>query len=271
MSNIGNALLSTTSDKIDDRDAKIEELERKLHAQQVEEGRLKKVSEDLKEARKRISELENFNAIEHGRDIKLPQEADDVMSDDLRDGTATIANSFAKTYTDRLSEKIDRRNDDFEKRFAKIEQDNMRRGQDEMERTINSKYPGFLSSIMQGGSLHEAWQGYLKYNLGSVQNALNRFDTPALCYHIKNFFSEAGINASSLSKTGNSSTAPDPKNVGGQNINVNDFSQGRTYTLDEFARLTDEAEKLRFSNPKRFQKIYEELTNAVSEGRIKEK
>lgn len=243
--------------------AEYEKLQKQLQGERVEAGRLKKANEENAALRKRIEELENRRGIDEAVEA-LPEDLREIP-DDLKQGAAAMA----KHMIDKSNAERDARLREIESRF---EEDAQRRRMDAMRAfmvRIEANYPGFIRGVSEGGDKQKAWADYQRHNAATISQALDGGDFDTLSYHIKQFYSSIGL--ASPSGSGEPAT-PEPRSIGGGETMPQGMNPGRTYSVDEYKRILDDAQT-KFQNQRltyrEYSAICGELTKAYREGRVK--
>src|SRR5574344_1597787 len=118
-----------------DRDARIAELERQLQSTKVENGRVKKYSEENEELRRKVEELESKLSAPESLKEDLPEGLRESIPDDVVQGTGVLIQKGNKRLKDELTQEI-----------QKLKQENLAERQGRFCEAIESKYPGFLAS-----------------------------------------------------------------------------------------------------------------------------
>ena len=242
----------------DDWESKFKELDRKYQQEKVEAGRLRKTNEELEAARKRIAELEGASRTQRAI-ADIPDEVGGDVPDGFKQTSAMIAQRTVDASMNGLSE-----------RMAVLERRNQEEAQSAFARKVEAEHPGFLGDIGPGGKLNAAWNQYLRYNQGSVQEAMGRNDYDTLAYHINMFF-RSGIEVPPTGPTGANAAIPDPSaSTGGVNGQAVTMSPTKVYTNGEICALYDRIEALRDRGDyAQIRQIEAEISKAQREGRVK--
>lgn len=227
-------VLAAQNGRVKERDARVKELEKEL-----EELRNSKKSADLKSS---LSEEERNS---------IPEEVLDAAAKLVSSGMSRVQ-----------AENEERWNRETQRRSAMAKEEFVAR--------VNSRYPGFMSSVSAGGDKADKWQDYVRYNKASISEAYANFDFNTIAYHIEQFYSNfLGVRVPSGVQDG--SAAPDPRTSGGGNTAHASNAPGRTYTSAEFLGLYDQIEAARNKGDWAEKKRLEaELKNAPAEGRVKD-
>jgi hypothetical protein len=239
--------------------AKYEEMERKFHSAQVEQGRVKKLDEEVKALRTRLADAETLRRAKE-EVASLGEDSRGDVPEDYLVGAGVMAQKMA-------AQAIAEKSAEFERRMAERDAQDRVAAENRFAARIEQEFPGFLASaVIEGGDKHAAWTAYQRYNAASIQAAMRSFDYDTLAYHIRQFYTNnLGIEPPS---GGAGRAAPDPGSIGGGKPVV--ATPGRTYTQEEISNLYDEVEKARdrgdFAEVKR---IGAEIDKAMREGRVK--
>lgn len=248
-----------------DYKARCAELEKQLQSAHVEGGRVKKLDGELKEARARIAELEQ-NAAREAALGELPEELKDVP-DDIKNTSLAIAQGLVK----KAMAGSEKRMKELEERVNNSENRRSQQTSLEFAQKVNAKYPGFFEAVTNGGDKKEAWDQYQIHNLATIQTAIRNCDFETLSYHIGQFYKSIDQLPPSGGQDG--SAAPDPRAMGGgANTQTVGIQPGKTYSVQEWCQIRDEAQA-KFQSQKISYKDYaaicDELTKAHREGRVK--
>ena len=241
--------------------AKYEEAQRELNSARVEQGRVKKLDEEKKALENQLEEL---------RAARLQDDAMSALPDDLRSdlpadyqkGASIIAHNTVSAELKQRDAEIA----DLRRKMVEREQRDAAMRNADFARLIESRYPGFLAAISEGGDKCDAWKRYLRFNRNDVVAARNSGDIDAMIYHIDRFFTEElGVQPPSGASA---AAAPDPSAIsGGQPATAR---SGKTYTWDEIDKLYDEIEVLRSRGDKEgMKRLSDEVERAQKEGRVK--
>jgi len=248
-----------------DYKARCAELEQQLRSAHVEGGRVKKLDGELKAAQARIAELEERNAREAALG-ELPEELRDVP-DDIKNTSLAIAQGLVQ----KAMAGSERRMKELEERVNHGETLRSQQTAADFVQKVNEKFPGFLGAIAKGGDKNEAWSKYQLHNLATIQTAIRNCDFDTLSYHIGQFY--RFIDQVPPSGNQDGSAAPDPRSTGGgANTQSGIVQPGKTYSIQEWCKIRDEAQS-KFQSQKISYKDYaaicDELTKAHREGRVK--
>lgn len=244
--------------------AEYEKMQKQLQSERVESGRLKKANEENAALRKRLEELEAQKGTDEAV-AALPENLRD-LPDDYKQGAAVLA----KHMVDKANAERDAKMREMEARFDAESKRRRIEAMGSFVSKIEAAYPGFLASIGENGDKKAAWQKYQKYNAATIKSALAEGDFDTLSHHIGQFYGSIGVEVPSGSQDG--SAAPDPRAMGGGVQTQISVGSGRTYSVDEYKRILDEAQT-KFNNQQMSYKDYSaicgELTKAYREGRVK--
>lgn len=244
-----------------DKDARIAELERELQKERVESGRLKKTNEELAHLREEVARLKERKGVDSVIE-SVPEDVRNDIAPEVLRASGTMANRAAAEVAGSISKDIEKQNEE----IRMLREENQRRDRVAFTQRINMQFPGFMSSVSEGGDKHDAWIKYQRYNAGSIVSALNANDFDTIAYHIERFCNELGVPVPS-GKGG--SATPDPRSLAGGTGTVS-VNNGRIYTPEEYNALFDQKEAARdrgdYAEVKR---ISDEINRAQAEGRIK--
>ena len=214
--------------------AKCKELENKLNAVWADEGRAKKLAEEVKELRKQLAGAE---ALKRAKEevANLGEETRGDVPEDYLVGAGVLAQKMAADAIAEKSAELDRR-------IAEREERERAARQQQFAERIDRQFPGFLrDAVSDTGDKHAAWVQYQRYNAPSIVAATRNFDFESLSWHIQQFYTNAlGIAAPS---GGTGAAAPDPSPTGG--VNQAHRTAGKPYTEDEIDALFDKKEAAR--------------------------
>lgn len=248
----------------EDWKAKCESLQRELASAKVEQGRVKKLDERVKELE---AELKSRNAGRTREELlaSLSEETRENVAPEVQAAAAEIAAAA-----------LAREREANEARFAQLESERAAASKMQAESEqrafmarIDSAFPGFLSSVGPGGTNAVAWTRYLQFNKGSVAGALAACDFPTIEYHIKQFCQSIEIPVPSAD--GGAAAPSDPGNQAGGAVPQQRFAQGKVYTGEEYDALDAKCEKLRREGRlDEYRQLRDELESALHEGRVKD-
>lgn len=216
--------------------AKYEEAQRELNSARVEQGRVKKLDEEKKALENQLEEL---------RAARLQDDAMSALPDDLRSdlpadyqkGASIIAHNTVSAELKQRDAEIA----DLRRKMVEREQRDAAMRNADFARLIESRYPGFLVAISEGGDKCDAWKRYLRFNRNDVVAARNSGDIDAMIYHIDRFFTEElGVQPPSGASE---AAAPDPSAISGGQPTAQ--RTGRQYTEAEIDDLFDKKEAAR--------------------------
>lgn len=237
---------------------RVASLERQLHTEKVEAGRVKALAAEIKalkdENAKLRDEIANVKAANHDYVQDLPEEMRESVD------PAQI-NAFGRMMDDRLRRRDE---DDRRRRDEENRRDNAREEQKFLSE-IDSQFPGFLRDTDEGGANCAAWLKFLEVYRGPVQNAYASRNIAALGGLIKLFYSEAGIQYRGASTT----VTPRPTAVGSSDYA--NPAEKHVYTRQEYESMLEKAGKDVRSGAMTgadYAKIRAELTRALNEGRV---
>lgn len=243
--------------------AKYEEAQKALASAKVEQGRVKKLDEELKALQRQLEDERSARRTQTVID-GLPEEVRGDVPEDYLKAQAEIARRTA----DQALASRDAEMEALKARLAERDQRESAASQQRFTERLEREFPGFLSgAVSEGGDKHAAWVDYQRYNAASIAEAARTFDFDALAWHIRAFYTTAlGIDPPS---GGMGIATPDPSGIGGGVPVVT--KPGKVYTEQELSSLYDEVEKARdrgdYAEVKR---IGAEIDRAMREGRVKQ-
>lgn len=176
----GAGLSGGTGETKDPRDARIAELERQLHAQSVESGRLRKANDELRQLREENERLRAAQPKDYMKDV--PENLRDRID---ADQVAALGAIIDKRFE---GEETRRREAD-----ARAAAERQRETTRDMDRRIDARWPGFIRDTDVGGSLSAPWQRFLQRFGNHVSMAYSSGDFDSLALHIDAFLRENGI------------------------------------------------------------------------------
>lgn len=251
----GLAPQGTAPTAADPRDARIAELERQLHAQSVEAGRLRKANEDIRLLREENERLKAAQPRDIMKDI--PEEYRDRIDADQ-------AKALGAVLDKRFAEEAERRRQAEERQAA----DARRASQLDMERQIEARWPGFSRDTNPGGRYIDAWGRYMARFGRYVADAYNSGDFPALALHIDAFLRENGI---SYPAAGTGAALSAPRTASPAQVPGDPAGDRRTYTFAEYsAAVRETGQKYREGrlSDADYQAAMAALNRARDEGRV---
>lgn len=258
-----DALSGGASHGVDQTDwkAKYEEAQRELNSARVDQGRVKKLSEENQRLKHQLEE----------RTTRRPS---DYLDDEERQAIDEDQRGIIDKMVDgRVSDAVKASREDLEALKASIERQNAERDareaatrKRELELRFEREFPGLGAQLGPGGDKHDAWMNYRRFVGASIDLALANSDFDALAWHVRKFFTdELGLPPPS---GGEAPAAPEPGSiVGGKPVTV---KPGKTYTWDEIDALYDKIEELRARGDKEgMKRLSDEVERAQKEGRVK--
>ena len=255
-----NALTGAAAEKpadTTDWKAKYEEARHALESAKVDQGRVKKLSEEKAELQRQLDEAK-------AKRLFSPELADS-LPDETRQGLTAVQ----KASQDAIAQAEARHRaemDELKAQMAERDSRNAAAARSAFAAKIDAAFPGFLASIGQNGDKAGAWAKYQRFNAASIAAAVNACDFDAISYHVESFFrNELGLEPPS---GGTGAAAPDPSAVGGGTPAV--AKPGKIYTWDEINKAYDEIEVLRSRGDKEgMKRLSDEIERAQKEGRVK--
>lgn len=153
----------------DPRDAEIERLKQEVQKHKVEEGRLKKASEELAELRKekallesKVQELTKADAV--ARPLRhVDPKRREVIDEDVLAGTAEMVEGRVSESERALMDRMAQ----LEAELRKSREDDQTVANRAFDGEIEKAFPGFIAATSEGGPHYEAWARFL----GSIDPA----------------------------------------------------------------------------------------------------
>lgn len=253
---------ATTGGDTTDWKAKYEEAQRELASAKVEQGRVKKLDEQVKALQAENAKLSSNRGVQSVID-GLPPEMKEGFTEDSLKAQALIAQRAVEAANAERDAQI------AQMRAEQAERDkrNAQAAEAAFGQMIDQKYPGFLrSAVMEGGDKHGAWVEFIEFYGPSINAAYNARDFKRLSWFIEKFYTEKLELPPPSGGTG--AAAPDPSATGGGTSVV--VKSGKTYTWDEIDKLYDEIEVLRAKGDRDgMKRLSDEVERAQKEGRVK--
>lgn len=242
--------------------AKYEEMERKFQSAQVEQGRVKKLDEEVKALKAENAKLSSTRRAQSVID-GLPPEVKEGFTDDSLRAQALIAQRAVDAANAERDAEIER----IRAEQAERDRRNAEAAKAAFAQQIEQSYPGFLrSAVLDGGDKHAAWLEFVEYYGPSINAAYYARDFKRLSWFIEKFYNEK-LEIPPPSG-GSGAAAPDPSATGGGTSVL--MKPGKTYTWDEIDKLYDEIEVLRSKGDKDgMKRLSDEIEKAQREGRVK--
>lgn len=241
-----------------DSERRIAELERELQSAKVEQGRVKKLSEELKA---RDEELAKLRSSRQTEDIlsALSEEDRESVSPEVLTAMAKLAGKVRSDNEQRLREQ--------EAISARAEAGRREADAENFSRAVDARFPGFFQSVGIGGANEAAWKTFMRFNGPSVKNAYERCDMDAIVHFVESFYR---FHLGTEVPSGKGATAaPEPSNQGGGIRS--DAGGGRVYTSEEYAALDERCMRLRREGKiQEYRKLKEELDSILSENRVRD-
>lgn len=235
--------------------ARYEEMAHKYQTSQVEQGRVKKLTEENNALKKQLEELNTSTQIQDAIN-DLPEEMrNDVPEEILKSQTFLAKRAAERAFAAQAAE------------LQAVKDQMAGRSRDQFAARIEQEFPGFLrEAVTEGGDKHKAWVAYQRFNAASINAATNARDFDTLAWHIRTFYAnELGVTPPS---GGTGAAAPDPSAIGGGQPAA--ARPGKTYTWDEIDKLYDEIERLRACGDRDgMKRLSDEVERAQREGRVK--
>lgn len=275
MNKILNITTTDQNAKDDDASTRIKELERELQKHKVEEGRLKKVLEELDAAKARNAELEqqlNTRSIEEESSrIRGYAPTNTIADPDTLDAVAQMTARSIKENEKNLNERLNERLSRMESQMNTVAGT---MSQKVISESIEGKYPGLINRL-NSGDLSTSWKIFLNEFDPMMHQTYSQLASKAfssnnenlMFYVIEKFLSNTG----SQMQYGKESIAQ-PTSSATQETALDD--KKRIYnTIAEVEAMLDKASR-DYSAGKITQKeknaVLAEFNSAISEGRILE-
>lgn len=242
--------------------AKFEEAQRELASAKVEQGRVKKLDEQVKALQAENAKLSSSRRVQSVID-DLPPEVKEGFTDDSLKAQALIAQRAVEAANAERDAQIAQ----MKAEQAERDRRNAQAAEAAFAQMIEQKFPGFLrTAVSDGGDKHGAWVEFVGYYGPSINAAYNARNFDKLSWFIEKFYNEhLGLPPPS---GGTGAAAPDPSATGGGTPVV--VKSGKTYTWDEIDKLYDEIEVLRAKGDKEgMKRLSDEVERAQREGRVK--
>lgn len=230
---------------------RVAELKKELQSEKVERGRVKAQAARIKELESLVEKLQEKLDESNSSNKDYMEE----IPEDVRDSVDPVqVNAIGRMIDKRMAEQSRIRKESDE-----------RRSEEQFLESIEQSYPGFLKETNVGGDKYDAWMKFLSSNRTLVMSAYQSRDVAAMRTVINLFFNQLGIQGSTRKMESTPVST-------GSNDYLMDFQSGkRSYSLDEYASLLEEAgNKVRSGEISRadYMKVRNELTRARDEGRV---
>ena len=254
---------TTAGGEATDWKAKFEEAQRELASAKVEQGRVKKLDEQVKALQAENAKLSSSRRVQTVID-DLPPEVKEGFTEDSLKAQALIAQRAVEAANAERDAQIAQ----MKAEQAERDRRNAEAAKASFAQQIERAYPGFLrSAVLDGGDKHGAWTEFVELYGPSINAAYYAQDFKKLSWFIEKFYTEKLEIPPPSGGTG--TAAPDPSATGGGTPVV--VKPGKTYTEKEISDLYDEVEKARdrgdFAEVKR---LGAEIEKAMREGRVKD-
>lgn len=213
-----------------------EELEKQLNSSRVEEGRVRKLSEELKARDEELAQLKATKDEERLLSNLSEEEINDIPPEILN-----VAKKLVRNGMDSVQSDYDKRMRDYEARMAN---NNLEAVRQQMLARIDERYPHFRSDVNVGGDKHAAWGAYRRYNQASITDAVNTGDFEAFSYHVEAFYrNHLGVD---VPTRGLEAAASDPTTTSAANRSYT--VDGKPITEEELDTYYEEVERARDRN-----------------------
>lgn len=256
----------TPTSQGEDLKKQLDEAQHKLQVAQVEQGRVKKLSEENAELKKRLVALETRKTEEELL-ASIPAEEREELPSGTAEALAKVAAKAVERAERTTQEQLSQMR---EAQAARLEADKKILADNFLER-LKTNFPGFADSVASGGENEAQWKAYCKYNAESINTALAKYNFETIAWHITNFYQNV-LKSPIPAAGGGSPTATDPNaGKGGAHAPINvAIDSNKTYTAEEYTALEKKAENaLAMKDYATYNKITQELETALSEGRVK--
>ncbi len=248
-----------------DYKALYEKAQHELDVVKVEQGRVRKLNEELQAKNVRIAELEKGAALG-----ALPDELKETVPEAMKEAALLLSKGVVDKAMHEQEEALAAQN----RRLAEIErrqQEEAARGQsdriDAFMSELTQAFPDFMKGLAAGGTFKAAWDEYQVNNAESLSAGFAACDFRKVSYHIKRFCESTDFDPSGGR---GDIAAPDPCSLGG-GVPRHDAGGSKTYTMQEYNSLQEKARRLREEYRfDEYRKLSRELEDAWSEGRVKQ-
>ena len=242
--------------------AKFEEAQRELASAKVEQGRVRKLDEQVKALQAENAKLSSSRRAQSVID-GLPPEVKEGFTDDSLKAQALIAQRAVEAANAERDAQIAQ----MKAEQAERDRRNAQAAEAAFAQMIEQKFPGFLrSAVYEGGDKHGAWTEFVEDFGPSINAAVRAQDFAKLSRFIEMFYNQK-LEIPPPSG-GSGAAAPDPSATGGGTSVL--VKPGKTYTWDEIDKLYDEIEVLRSKGDKDgMKRLSDEIEKAQREGRVK--
>ena len=245
--------------------SEVEDLRRQLQSAKVEAGRVKALSQQLRDRDEEIAQLKA--QLEEAR-ASAPRDYMADIPEDMRDSVdETQLKAVGRMMDKRLRERDEqlRQREDEIRRTAEEREAQTRQFREQaIKRMIERDFPGFIQATNQGGDKYEPWMRFLNTYGASVRDAYNSFNYDALSNLIAAFHREIGVPAN---RNAGTALTPTPTLSDGAQGAV----EGKVYTFAEYQTTLEKAgEDFRAGmiDRAKYTAIRAELEKAVNEGRV---
>lgn len=242
------------------------EYERQKHELDNMRGRVKASDARVKELEKQLEELRRTR---RGEDIVSAALTDDERAKfepEFLGAAAKLVAASEERVRREYEEAERQRREKEEKERAEAEE----RASESFARLVNERFPGFLSSVSNGGENSAQWQKFMfEDGLGpSINAAWKARNIDVLSKFINQFKSKFSIRVPSGSQ--GAATSPEPRNLG-SGATVQTGGPNKVYTAEEYAALEKQAMMLRRRGDwDGYRKLNDELYTILAENRVKD-
>jgi len=210
------------------------ELQRRLHAESVEQGRLRKMSETIKEKDAEIARLTAELATKGSGAVETPASLRELLGEDTALAVASLAAQEVQRRVAPVQEELSRR----------TAADNAREAQDAVQREkmllarVEARFPGLVGLTNDGGENQAAWDRFVRQrpNIRNVwAYAAQTGNDTELTEYLLRFYDELGV---SPPEGGNAQPTPRMSTGGSDGHGVR---QQKTVTASEVKSVMDRA------------------------------
>lgn len=248
-----------------DYKALYEKAQHDLDVAKVEQGRVRKLNEELQAKNARIAELEKGAALG-----ALPENLKEGVPDEMKEAALLLSKGVVDKamagQEERLAMLERQQKEEAERRRA----DEARAQSERIDAFMSSlkqAFPDFMKGLATDAAFKAAWEEYQVNNAESISAGFAACDFKKMSYHIKRFCESTDFDPSGGR---GEIAAPDPRSLGG-GVPRTEAGGQKTYTLQEYNSLQEKARRLREEYRfDEYRKLSRELEDAWSEGRVKQ-
>lgn len=242
------------------RPAEVEELRRQLQSSRVEAGRVKALSQQLRDRDEEIARLKA--QLEEARASQPHDYMSDIPEAERDQVDPVTVNAIGRAMDRRLREAEESRMRMEAERDAQTRQ---MRDQEFLGR-VDREFPGFLAATNAGGDKKEPWERFLRTYGPSVRFAVDRHDFDSLSNLINQFYREIGVPTQRTGADAAATPRPLPTDTGAER-----GGEGRVYTYAEYQTILEKAGtdyRGGIIDRPKYRAICAELERAANEGRV---